>query len=543
MLWVLVGALFLVDAPTDGQDALPGDGLCATSGGVCTFRAAVEEAAALPGTDTLRFAPGVTRTTLDPGLSTISYAPGSSDTLVILGRPDSLSCGGLAGSTCLHLGGPAILRNFVVDQGDFPVFVQSAPVWLDFVFLDGSHTALQAENARVVITASRIVGAVTAVRADSSRMLFEGDTLESTTGTALFWRNLSATPLALDTVRNTRITSAQATCVHVEGNLRGGILERSVLACQGYGFYIVPGGGFTPESLQIVRDTLTLSGTSAGIYARGCRACQWVRNVFKTTGGTPPFMILEDLSRALIRGNEIVDAGGNNLLELQNVDSSRVDSNRIVFSTRASGTGGIAFSRGSMWDTLQDNTYARFAWAAIAVFDSSGRILIQGDSLEETGGIVLRPHWSGRYWTPFYVDPGNLPPVIGDSVFLRRVRVRGSDVPLQVVAFNTVRVESSRMEVTAPWSVVAFVAGGQADFVADTFRGPGTGYGISLEWFYGDSDDASTVGDDQMGQISVTQTRFENLYAALRLVDVDTSQIRVDTLLSGKGNTTSSVSY
>jgi len=541
MVWMVLGALFWVDTPTDGSDAWPGDGVCATAGGWCTFRAAIQEAAAFSGTDTVRFAAGVSRAELDVFLSTISYAPGTPETLVILGRPDTLSCNGLSGSTCLHLGGPAVVQNFVVHQGEFPVFVRSTSAWLESVILEGSNTALQVESARVVLRASRIVGTLTAARVDSSRILFEDDTLESLNGTALLWRNLSPNPLALDTVKNTRITSAQGTCVHVEGSLDKGVIEHSVLSCQGYGFFITPGGGGPPESLRIERDTLILSGNSPGIYARGCRACAWVRNVFQTTGGTPPFMILEDLTHALIRGNEIVDAGGNNLMELQNVDSSRVDSNRIVFSTWASNTGGIVLSRGSMWDTLQDNVYARFAWAAIAVFDSSGRILIRGDSLEETGGIVLRPHWSGRYWTPFYVAPGNLPPTVGDSVFLRRVRVRGSDVPLQVVAFNTVRVETSRIEVTSPWSVLAFVAGGQVEFVADTLKGPGTGYGISLEWFYGQSDDATTDTDDQPGQIRVQDTHFENLYAALRLVDIDTSWLKVDTLLSGKGNSASGI--
>ncbi len=40
---------FLVDAPVEGSDMAPGDGLCMTAEGACTLRAAVQEANALPG--------------------------------------------------------------------------------------------------------------------------------------------------------------------------------------------------------------------------------------------------------------------------------------------------------------------------------------------------------------------------------------------------------------------------------------------------------------------------------------------------------------
>ncbi len=49
-------APLIVDSGNDGSDANPGDGNCATGGGVCTLRAAVEEANALPGLQTITFA-------------------------------------------------------------------------------------------------------------------------------------------------------------------------------------------------------------------------------------------------------------------------------------------------------------------------------------------------------------------------------------------------------------------------------------------------------------------------------------------------------
>ncbi len=48
-------ATFVIDALEDVGDAAPGDGVCASTlaGGPCTLRAAVQEANALPGADTI----------------------------------------------------------------------------------------------------------------------------------------------------------------------------------------------------------------------------------------------------------------------------------------------------------------------------------------------------------------------------------------------------------------------------------------------------------------------------------------------------------
>lgn len=51
-------ATFTVDDNGDGSDANPGNGICATAGGVCTLRAAIEEANALGGSDTIEFSIG-----------------------------------------------------------------------------------------------------------------------------------------------------------------------------------------------------------------------------------------------------------------------------------------------------------------------------------------------------------------------------------------------------------------------------------------------------------------------------------------------------
>src|SRR5260221_10544571 len=49
-------ATFVVNTTADTADAVPGDGICADSGGACSLRAAVQEANALAGADTIQLA-------------------------------------------------------------------------------------------------------------------------------------------------------------------------------------------------------------------------------------------------------------------------------------------------------------------------------------------------------------------------------------------------------------------------------------------------------------------------------------------------------
>src|SRR5689334_24013888 len=49
----LADANFVVNSTADLPDINPGDGLCATDGGACTLRAAVQEANAFAGADSI----------------------------------------------------------------------------------------------------------------------------------------------------------------------------------------------------------------------------------------------------------------------------------------------------------------------------------------------------------------------------------------------------------------------------------------------------------------------------------------------------------
>ena len=69
-------AVFQVDDTADAVDAAPGDGSCATSGGVCTLRAAIQEANAFGGDDTVMLPAGTFAITI-PLVDDFSDADGS----------------------------------------------------------------------------------------------------------------------------------------------------------------------------------------------------------------------------------------------------------------------------------------------------------------------------------------------------------------------------------------------------------------------------------------------------------------------------------
>jgi CSLREA domain-containing protein len=71
-------ATFTVDSTADVVDAIPGDGTCATAGGDCTLRAAIQETNALAGADTVNL-PSDTYSLTIPGADEDAAATGDLD--------------------------------------------------------------------------------------------------------------------------------------------------------------------------------------------------------------------------------------------------------------------------------------------------------------------------------------------------------------------------------------------------------------------------------------------------------------------------------
>ena len=83
-------AIFVVDSTADAVDAVPGDGACATSGGACTLRAAIQEADALAGRDTVMLADVTYTLTIAPSppLDETTGDLDISDDLDVVGGPE-----------------------------------------------------------------------------------------------------------------------------------------------------------------------------------------------------------------------------------------------------------------------------------------------------------------------------------------------------------------------------------------------------------------------------------------------------------------------
>lgn len=145
---------FFVNNSGDASDAVPGDGNCATAGGVCTLRAAVEEANALAGSDTVN---------LPAGTYSLSLALGS----VTITGPLTLQ--GSAGLTVIDGGG----TNRILD-------VQSSSLTLSGVML---QTAGALGSLRLNTGSTVTIDSVTIANGAGPAIVNTGGTLALTNAT------------------------------------------------------------------------------------------------------------------------------------------------------------------------------------------------------------------------------------------------------------------------------------------------------------------------------------------------------------------------
>ena len=104
-----LAATFIVNSTTDAVDANPGDGICASVGGICTLRAAIMEANALAGADIITL-PAGTYTLTIAGTGEDAAATGDLDII------DDLTING-AGSATTVINGNNLDRIFDIRNG------------------------------------------------------------------------------------------------------------------------------------------------------------------------------------------------------------------------------------------------------------------------------------------------------------------------------------------------------------------------------------------------------------------------------------------
>ncbi len=115
------GLTFVVNSSADVDDANPGDGVCATAGGVCTLRAAVQEANAHPGADTIQLQADTTYfPTQAEGTGVDAADLVISDSLTLLGAgPDStiIDGSGVVGQRVMDITGTVVISGITIAHG------------------------------------------------------------------------------------------------------------------------------------------------------------------------------------------------------------------------------------------------------------------------------------------------------------------------------------------------------------------------------------------------------------------------------------------
>jgi len=144
-------AAFVVDRTTDGTDAAPGDGVCATSSGGCTLRAAIQEANALPGTDTITL-PAGTYLLAIPGRQENGAATGDldvTDTVTITGAGASATIVDAAGvDRAFDVYAPVMMSGMSIrggdpgPDGDGGAIFNGGTLTLSGVVLTGNHAGV-----------------------------------------------------------------------------------------------------------------------------------------------------------------------------------------------------------------------------------------------------------------------------------------------------------------------------------------------------------------------------------------------------------------
>lgn len=125
-------ATFVVDSKADATDANTADGICSTASGSCTLRAAIVQANALMGPDTITLPAGTYNTASELAISsTLTIGGAGADVARIVG-PGSGIVVRATGSAEVGLSGVTITG------GGMGVYVQGAELTLDRVTISGN---------------------------------------------------------------------------------------------------------------------------------------------------------------------------------------------------------------------------------------------------------------------------------------------------------------------------------------------------------------------------------------------------------------------
>ena len=248
-------ATFTVDSTLDAVDAAPLDGVCATAGGACTLRAAVQTANGLAGADQIVLLAGTYTLTI-AGTQENAAAEGDLDVR------DDVTIAGADAATTIIDGGHL---DRVLDAEGVSLDVRDLTIRNGFVGIVGDGAALTLERTIVTGNSGGSGIYLLAENSDASCLVTDStisNNHASSNGGGIFANSVFAS--ASVTVRRSTISGNSAT----QG---GGIAGGAAIAideCTLTGNHAVTGGGIFMAAGVLTLTRSTVTGNSAS-YAGG----------------------------------------------------------------------------------------------------------------------------------------------------------------------------------------------------------------------------------------------------------------------------------
>jgi len=267
------GLTFIVNSPADTDDANPGDGVCATAGGVCTLRAALQEANADPGADTIQLQANTTYfpNHTESGLGFTADLV-ITDSLTLLGAgPDStlIDGSGVVGHRVLYITGTVVISGVTIAHGSEADFGFGGGI-----YNDGELTLLNTDLVSNTVSGVHDVGGAI----ESAGDLTVTDSLirgNRTSGSSGYGGGLDGVSLTLiRTTVSDNIASGGGGGVEGAGRIVDSTFSGNEASA---------GGAIEQDVFPLVLINSTLSGNSATGSGGGLEALNGEVDLFNTT--------------------------------------------------------------------------------------------------------------------------------------------------------------------------------------------------------------------------------------------------------------------
>src|SRR5579859_2341002 len=267
------GLTFAVNSDADLDDANPGDGVCATAGGVCTLRAALQEANADPGADTIQLQANTTYfpNHTESGLGfTADLVISNSLTLLGAGPDSTLIDGsGVVGHRVLYITGTVVISGVTIAHGSEAGFGFGGGI-----YNDGELTLVNTDLVSNTVGGTHAVGGAI----ESASDLTVTDSLirgNRTSGGLGYGGGLDGVSLTLiRTTVSDNITSGGGGGVEGAGRIVDSTFSGNEASA---------GGAIEQDVFPLVLINSTLSGNSATGSGGGLEALNGEVDLFNTT--------------------------------------------------------------------------------------------------------------------------------------------------------------------------------------------------------------------------------------------------------------------